>query len=174
MVCADGENFWFWGSLVWLKSPPFFKFVPLKIQIKFKQISGFDNSMHSYTDLLLNCERSEQKNLAFFVYFIFEKNGFCKRRGGFNGVTILMWEFYWGTSKSQHFEWGVCRFFVIFNGVILSYEIPVGWVIFLLGWKNGPFSEIFFTGVTSGVDPTGSQRQGCPLRPNHGWPSRCH
>ena len=106
---------------------------------------------------------ASKKILAFFVYFIFEKNGFCKRRGGFNGVTILMWEFYWGTSKSQHFEWGVCRFFVIFNGVIFSYEIPVGWVIFLLGWKNGPFSEIFFTGVTSGVDPTGSQRQGCFL-----------
>ena len=68
----------------------------------------------------LTASGASKKILAFFVYFIFEKNGFCKRKGGFNGVTIFMWEFYWGTSKSQHFEWGVCRFFVIFNGVIFS------------------------------------------------------
>ena len=88
-------------------------------------------------------------------------HGFHKRKGDSSGVTLLMWKFYWGTSKSEHFEWGMCGFFVIFNGVIFSYKIPVGWVIYLVGWKNGPFLEIFFTGVTSGVDSTGSQRRGC-------------
>ena len=71
-----------------------------------------------------------------------------------------MKEFYWGTSISQHFGWGICGFFVIFNGVIFSYKIPVGRVIFLLGWKIRPFSEIFLTGMTSGWIPLGHRGRG--------------
>ena len=89
------------------------------------------------------------------------EQGSHKRRKDPSGETLLMWKFYWGTSKSKHFEWGMCGIFFIFNGVTFSCKIPVGWVIYLVEWKNGPFLEIFFTGVTSGVDLTGSQRQGC-------------
>ena len=118
--------------------------------------------MLSYTVLILWLRAKRAEKFEPFLCTSLSNHWFHKRRGDSSGVTLLMWKFYWGTSKSEHFEWGMCGFFVIFNGVIFSYKIPVGWVIYLVGWKNGPFLEIFFTGVTSGVDPTGSQRRGCP------------
>ena len=50
----------------------------------------------------------------------------------------------------RYFQWGDFR--SKFSG---------GVRIFSTGVKNRPFLEIFSTGVASGVDPTGSQRQGC-------------
>ena len=67
--------------------------------------------------------------------------------GDLNGVTILMREFYWGTSKSQHFEWGVCGFLVIFNGVIFSYKYSSGVSDFSNGVKKWAiFGNIFHWG----------------------------
>ena len=58
-----------------------------------------------------------------------------------------MWEFYWGTSKSQHFEWGICGFLVIFNGVIFSYKYSSGVSDFSNGVKKWAiFGNIFHWG----------------------------
>ena len=109
----------------------------------------------------IGCERSEQKICAFFKYFHVKLLIPEEEYGISSGAWLLMWKFYWGRSKSVSFEWGLRGYFVIFNGVIFGQNILVGWGFCPLGWKNRPFLEIFSTGVASGVDPPGSQRQGC-------------
>ena len=55
--------------------------------------------------------------------------------------------FYWGTSKSQYFEWGMCGFLVIFSGVIFSYKDSSGVSDFSNGVKKWAiFGNIFHWG----------------------------
>ena len=78
----------------------------------------------------MQCDLKNSKNWVKWPKFPLNSLGWGKRQH-LRGITLLMWTFKWGTSRSENFEW------VIFNNKI-SVRFSC---LFSMGnfWKNLPF-----------------------------------